>query len=78
MITLGKEPIRVAGSDQIISWVASGGYGYTVQKSIVFTYLPIEYARPGAQLEIECFGENVGAVVEHSPLYDPKGERVRE
>ncbi|HLE52547.1 MAG TPA: FAD-dependent oxidoreductase [Anaerolineales bacterium] len=78
VITLGKEPIRVAGSDQIISWVASGGYGYTVQKSIVFAYLPVEYAKPGAQLEIECFGENVGAVVEHSPLYDPKGERVRE
>ena len=77
VIALGKEPIRIAGSDQIISWVASGGYGYTVQKSIVFAYLPVDYARPGTQLEIECFGENVCAVVERSPLYDPKGERVR-
>ena len=77
VIALGKEPIRIAGSDQIISWVASGGYGYTVQKSIVFAYLPVDYARPGTQLEIECFGENVCAVVERSPLYDSKGERVR-
>jgi hypothetical protein len=26
---------------------------------------------------VEFFGENVGAVVEPSPLWDPKGERIR-
>jgi hypothetical protein len=26
---------------------------------------------------VEFFGENVGAVVEPSPLYDPKGDRIR-
>jgi len=67
VIALGKEPIRIAGSDQIISWVASGGYGYTVQKSIVFAYLPVDYAKPGTQLEIECFGMTIRPHAERTP-----------
>lgn len=77
VIVLGKEPIRPAGSDQIIGWVASGGYGYSIAKSIVYAYLPIEYTKPGTRFEIEVFGENIGAVVEKMPLFDPKGERIR-
>jgi len=77
VIALGKEPVRPAGKTEIISWVASGGFGYSVNESIVFTYLPIEYAKAGTKLEIEFFGEKVGAVVKPSPLWDPKGERIR-
>ena len=76
-IVLGKEPIRLAGTDQIIGWLTSGGYGYSIEKSLAFAYLPIEYAKPGTALEIEWFGENVGAIVEKMPLYDPKGERIK-
>jgi 4-methylaminobutanoate oxidase (formaldehyde-forming) len=80
-IVLGKEPVRLAGDQtgggKIIGWVASGGYGYSVEKSIAFAYLPLEHANPGVRLEIEWFGENVGAVVERMPLFDPKGERIR-
>jgi glycine cleavage system T protein len=77
VIALGKEPIRPVGREEIVGWVASGGYGYTVAKSIVFAYLPVEYARTGDELEIELFGERVCAVIEKSPLYDPKGERIK-
>jgi len=77
VIALGKEPVRPAGKTDIISWVASGGFGYSVNESIVFTYLPMEYAKIGTKLEIEFFGETVGAVVKPSPLWDPKGERIR-
>lgn len=76
-IVLGKEPIKPAGSEEVIGWVASGGYGYTVGKSIAYAYLPLKYAKTGTTLEIECFGDQVSAVVERSPLYDPKGERIR-
>jgi 4-methylaminobutanoate oxidase (formaldehyde-forming) len=76
-IALGKEPIRLPGSGQIVSWVASGGYGYTVEESIVFAYLPVEHSQDGTQLEIEFFGEIVGATVRQMPLWDPKGERIR-
>jgi len=74
-IALGKEPIRAG--DKIIGWVASGGYGYSVGKSIVYAYLPIEYSKAGTKLEIEFFGEQVGAEVAQTPLWDPKGERIR-
>jgi 4-methylaminobutanoate oxidase (formaldehyde-forming) len=75
-VALGKEPIRTKDG-KIISWVAAGGYGYSVGKSIVYAYLPIEFAKPGKELDVEFFGEQVGAVVVQSPLWDPKGERIR-
>ncbi len=74
-VSLGKEPIRAG--DKIIGWVAAGGYGYSVCKSIIYAYLPIEYTKAGTELNVEFFGEQVQATVVQSPLWDPKGERVR-
>ena len=74
-IALGKEPIRVG--DEIISWVTSGGYGYSVGMSVAYAYLPIEYSKPGTALNIEFFGTQVDAEVVKSPLWDPKGERIK-
>ncbi|MBE9473568.1 MAG: aminomethyl transferase family protein, partial [Chloroflexi bacterium] len=76
-IALGKEPVRPLGVETIIGWVVSGGFGYSVEKSIVYAYLPVDYTKPGTELEIEFFGERVSAVVERSPLYNPKGERIK-
>jgi len=76
VVALGKEPIREEGG-RIVGWVASGGYGYSVGQSIVYAYLPMECAKTGTQLEIEFFGDPVGATVVQSPLWDPKGERIR-
>ena len=75
-IALGKEPIRADG--KIVGWVAAGGFGYSVKKSIAYAYLPMEYSKAGTQLEIECFGEQVGAEVAPSVLWDAKGERIRQ
>jgi 4-methylaminobutanoate oxidase (formaldehyde-forming) len=74
-VAIGKEPIR-SGSE-IVGWVAAGGYGYSVGKSIVYAYLPVECAKVGTVLEIEFFGEQVKAEVAQMPLWDPKGERIR-
>jgi 4-methylaminobutanoate oxidase (formaldehyde-forming) len=75
-IALGKEPIRTKDG-KIVSWVAAGGYGYSVGKSIIYAYLPIELANFGTEFEVEFFGEQVGAVVVQSPLWDPLGERIK-
>jgi glycine cleavage system T protein len=75
-IALGKEPIR-SKDGRIIGWVAAGGYGYSVEKSIVYAYLPMEFTSVGTELEVEFLGEQVGAVVVQAPLWDPKGERIR-
>ncbi|MFL7892297.1 MAG: FAD-dependent oxidoreductase [Anaerolineales bacterium] len=77
VVALGKEPIRPLGADMIIGWVASGGYGYTIEQSIVYAYLPIDYTKVGMEMEIEFFGERVNATVVKSPLYDPMGERIK-
>jgi 4-methylaminobutanoate oxidase (formaldehyde-forming) len=74
-IVLGKEPIHLNG--KTVGWVASGGFGYSVNKSIAYAYLPMEYAKPGTKLEIECFGEQVSAEVTQAVLWDPKGERIK-
>ena len=74
-VAIGKEPIRTG--DKIIGWVAAGGFGYSVGKSIIYAYLPIEYSKVGTELMVEFFGEQVGALVEQMPLWDPKGERIR-
>jgi 4-methylaminobutanoate oxidase (formaldehyde-forming) len=73
---LGKEPIRT-DDGKILGWVASGGYGYSIGKSIIYAYLPIEFTKVGTQLKVEFFGEQVGAVVAQAPLWDPKGERIK-
>jgi 4-methylaminobutanoate oxidase (formaldehyde-forming) len=77
VVVLGKEPIRTSDGEKIIGWVASGGYGYAVGKSIAYGYLPVEYAEVGTQLEVEIFEERINAVVEREPLWDPKGKRIR-
>lgn len=74
-IGLGNEPIFHDG--KVIGWITSGGYGYTVRKSIAYGYLPLALAKPGTRLETELFGERIGLTVEKEPLYDPKGERIK-
>ena len=75
MVVFGNEPLRSNG--QVVGWVTSGGYGYTVNKSIAYAYLPIELAKPGIRLSVECFGVEYQASVEKEPLYDPKGEKIK-
>ena len=41
-VALGNEPVRIDG--QIAGRVTSGGYGYAVQRSIAYAYLPAEVA----------------------------------
>ncbi|MCP3799676.1 FAD-dependent oxidoreductase [Allokutzneria sp. A3M-2-11 16] len=75
-VVLGSEPVRVDG--KVLTRVTSGGYGYTVGASIAYAYLPVELAKPGTRAEVELFGTWVPAVVSKQPLFDPRGERVRQ
>jgi 4-methylaminobutanoate oxidase (formaldehyde-forming) len=73
-IALGSEPVRVG--DDAVGRVTSGGYGYTVEKSIAYAYLPAEHG-VGTEVAVEIFGEWVPGVVAEEPLFDPRGERIR-
>ena len=57
--------------------MTSGGYGYTVERSIAYAYVPAAKAEPGQPVEVEIFGEWVAGEVASEPLFDPKGERIR-
>ena len=73
-VALGSEPVRVGGA--LVGRVTSGGYGYTVQRSIAYAYLPSGHD-VGTAVEVEIFGEWVAGVVAAEPLHDPAGARVR-
>src|SRR5215471_754871 len=74
-VALGSEPVRVYGA--IAGRVTSGGYGYTVERSIAYAYVPADKAEPGRPVEVEIFGEWVGGEVAAEPLFDLSGERIR-
>jgi glycine cleavage system aminomethyltransferase T/glycine/D-amino acid oxidase-like deaminating enzyme len=73
-VALGNEPVRVNG--EVVGRVTSGGYGYTVARSIAYAYVPAEIDI-GDRVEVDIFGEWVGGAVAREPLLDPRGERVR-
>ncbi len=73
-VALGSEPVRASG--ELVGRVTSGGYGYTVERSIAYAYLPAEHD-VGTEVAVEIFGEWVGGEVAAEPLYDPRGERIR-
>lgn len=72
---LGGEPVQVSG--EVVGRVTSGGYGYTLERSIAYAYLPSGEAQPGKNVDVEVFGEWVPATVEREPLFDPEGRRIR-
>jgi 4-methylaminobutanoate oxidase (formaldehyde-forming) len=76
-VALGNEPVAVAVGGQVVGRVTSGGYGYTVEASIAYAYLPPEYAEPGTEVAVDVFGRWVGGLVTPEPLYDPASERVK-
>ncbi|HEY2917237.1 MAG TPA: FAD-dependent oxidoreductase [Candidatus Limnocylindrales bacterium] len=74
-VTLGNEPVRIDG--RIVGRVTSGGYGFAVERSIAYAYLPPDQAEIGLRGEVEVFGEWIGFEVAREPLWDPAGTRIR-
>ena len=68
-------PLRIDG--ELAGRVTSGGYGYTVERSIAYAYVPSDHAEPGQPVEVEIFGDWVAGQVAAEPLWDPGGERLR-
>jgi 4-methylaminobutanoate oxidase (formaldehyde-forming) len=74
-VALGSEPVQVGG--ELVGRVTSGGYGYSIERSIAYAYLPASSVVPGTAVEVEIFGEWIAGSVAAEPLFDPKGERIR-
>jgi glycine cleavage system aminomethyltransferase T len=74
-VALGNEPVRVGG--EIVGRVTSGGYGFAVERSIAYAYLPPTLVEAGQAAEVEIFGEWVACTVSAEPLYDREGSRIK-
>ena len=72
----GDEAVMHNG--KCISYITSGGYGHSVEKSLAMTYLPVGLIDEDTELEVEILGEFHQASVVMKPLYDPSGLKMRE
>ncbi|WP_300533383.1 FAD-dependent oxidoreductase [uncultured Mameliella sp.] len=71
----GGEPIFRDG--QGIGRVTSGGYGYSVGRSLALGYVKAGTAAPGDRVEVMVLGRPHGAEILAEPPFDPSGERLR-
>ncbi len=73
---IGDEPIWHDG--EVVGWVTSGGYGHFVDASLAQGYVPAKLANGGGgSFEIEIIGDRRPATIQHAPLFDPEGARMR-
>jgi glycine cleavage system aminomethyltransferase T/glycine/D-amino acid oxidase-like deaminating enzyme len=75
VVAMGKEPVYADG--RVAGYVTSATYGFSVNASFAYGYLPAQHAAAGAKVAIEYFGERHAATVAKEPLFDPKGTRLR-
>jgi len=73
-IMLSGRPVTKDG--EAIGYVQAGNYGYSIDESIAYTYVPTEYAEAGTSVQIQCEGETYEATVQDEPLFDPARERI--
>ena len=76
VVVMGKEPIVSAGDT--VGYVTSANYGYTIQESIAYGYLPVELAGVGNTVDIEFFDESHQATVVAEPRYDPHNAKLKQ
>jgi 4-methylaminobutanoate oxidase (formaldehyde-forming) len=69
----GGEAILVEGT--AVGQATSGNFGYTVGKSLVLGYVPIEYAT-SQSFEVEAFGERSPATLIEGAPYDPERSKI--
>jgi dimethylglycine dehydrogenase len=72
---IGDEPIWHDGN--VVGWVTSGAYGYSVQRSLALGYIPAALAAANSGFEIEIIGERCKAERLATPAFDPSGSRMR-
>ncbi len=80
IVLLGRETIY--RDDARVGWLATGGFGYTVNRSIGFGYVRnpagvnLDFLRSGTW-ELEVAAERVPAKLHLRPLHDPENKRVK-
>jgi dimethylglycine oxidase len=75
VVLMGREPILSGGEK--VGFVTSANYGFAIDHSIAYGYLPPALARPGQRVDLQYFGVRYPATLVEEPLYDPQNLRLR-
>jgi glycine cleavage system aminomethyltransferase T len=72
---MGKEPIL--DGDRVLGFVTSANYGYSLEKSICYGYLPASHYAEGTRVAVQYYGECYpAAVTREAPYTCKRGERT--
>lgn len=71
----GWEPLL--SGYELVSYVCSGEYGHTVDKTIILAYLPPSHSPAGTALTLKLYGDCFPATVVRAPLYDPENKKLK-
>ncbi len=75
------DPLPVFGGEaifcdgEVVAQTSSGNFGYTIGKSLVLGYLPVELLEH-ENFMVEAFGERSQASIVKGAIYDPKREKI--
>lgn len=72
----GGEPVFLTDGTPL-GQVSSGGYGFSVGKSLAIAYLKAERVKPGDRVMVSILGQDTPATVLKEPPFDPEGLRLR-
>ena len=73
---IADEPIWFG--EKAKGWVTSGGYAHNSGVSVAMGYVPKEIADEVQGWSVEILGERCSATLQLEPLFDPKGEIMRQ
>jgi dimethylglycine dehydrogenase len=73
----GSEPIFLPDGTPV-GQVSSGGYGYTVGKSLALAYLEAGRVAPGDTVHVAILGQPHTARRLAAPPFDPEGRKLRD
>jgi heterotetrameric sarcosine oxidase gamma subunit len=64
-------------SDDVVGWIASGEFGYSVGAFLAHAFVPEELTAPGTRLRVRYTGQFFEGEVVEGPLWDPSNERLK-
>lgn len=62
--------------DDVVGWVASGEFGYSVGAFLAHAYVPEELTARGTRLRVRYTGRFFEGEVVRGPVWDPENERL--
>lgn len=74
-VHMGSEPVLANG--EAVGFTTSAGYGYSIDTSLAYAWLPAELSDPDTQLETSYFEQQHRATVLADPVFDPEMKRMR-